>query len=134
MKVSRFSRNKNRTNDRKDSTKQAKHLILNAVPQIRTKEKVMINIYIYIYILHVYMYITYILHTYKNTNTYIIYIYDLNFTFLLTLFSIFNVSRYLVQYTLNICHSWALVYIYMFDFTIVDEHSMFSIYLQKELT
>ena len=40
MKVSRFSRNKNRTNDRKDSTKQAKHLILNAVPQIRTKKKV----------------------------------------------------------------------------------------------
>ena len=51
------------------------------------------------------MYITYILHIYKNTNAYIIYIYDLNFTFLLTLFSIFNVSRYLVQYTLNICHS-----------------------------
>ena len=67
MKVSKFSRNKNRTNDRKDSTKQAKHLILNAVPQIRTKKKVMINIYIYIYIyiyitcIHVYyIYITYI--------------------------------------------------------------------------
>ena len=67
MKVSKFSRNKNRTNDRKDSTKQAKHLILNAMPQIRTKKKVMINIYIYIYIyiyitcIHVYyIYITYI--------------------------------------------------------------------------
>ena len=63
MKVSKFSRNKNRTNDRKDSTKQAKHFILNAVPQIRTKKKVMINIYIYIYItcIHVYyIYITYI--------------------------------------------------------------------------
>ena len=77
MKVSKFSRNKNRTNDRKDSTKQAKHLILNAVPQIRTKKKVMINIYIYIYILHVYMYITYILHIYKNTNTYIYMIWIL---------------------------------------------------------
>lgn len=61
MKVSKFSRNKNRTNDRKDSTKQAKHFILNAVPQIRTKKKVMINIYIYITCIHVYyIYITYI--------------------------------------------------------------------------
>ena len=100
MKVSKFSRNKNRTNDRKDSTKQAKHFILNAVPQIRTKKKVMINIYIYIYIyiyiLHVYMYITYILHIYKNTNTYIICIcqtyilYYIRFEFYFPIDLIFN--------------------------------------------
>ena len=71
MKVSKFSRNKNRTNDRKDSTKQAKHLILNAVPQIRTKKKVMINIYIYIYIYYMYTCILHIYYIYIKIQTHI---------------------------------------------------------------
>ena len=75
MKVSKFSRNKNRTNDRKDSTKQAKHLILNAMPQIRTKKKVMINIYIYIY--YMYTCILHIYYIYIKIQTHILYIYTI---------------------------------------------------------
>ena len=77
MKVSKFSRNKNRTNDRKDSTKQAKHFILNAVPQIRTKKKVMINIYIYIYIYYMYTCILHIYYIYIKIQTHILYIYTI---------------------------------------------------------
>ena len=75
MKVSKFSRNKNRTNDRKDSTKQAKHLILNAMPQIRTKKKVMINIYIYIY--YMYTCILHIYYIYIKIQTHILSIYTI---------------------------------------------------------